>query len=291
MLRDNRAAFVAKLPQWAMLGVVVLIVAVSCNTSATEPLRVMMIGDSITAGYTDNPVWDVPFEFGYRSGLYTRLNDAGYNFKFVGSSAEPYNNMFGDPTRGGTVSPPLDLRTLGQDGHHGYGGIGIAQTRRGVGGWIAADEPDVILLMIGINGISPNSDRQLDGLVSTIFNADPDVSLIVAQITPFGSYNQDLVDYNTHIRETLVPTNAANGFKISTVDLYSMFLTDPNDPTSIGDGLHSNPQKNHPSAQMYDRMAEAWFAGIEAVVVPEPSTAALVAFTVLGVLAGARRHG
>ncbi|HVJ46116.1 MAG TPA: thrombospondin type 3 repeat-containing protein, partial [Luteolibacter sp.] len=37
------------------------------------PLRIMPVGDSITAGYTDNPTWNEPFNFGYRSGLYTRL--------------------------------------------------------------------------------------------------------------------------------------------------------------------------------------------------------------------------
>ena len=71
------------------------------------------------------------FEFGYRSGLYTRLNGADYSFQFVGSSAEPFNNKFGDPTRDGTVRPTLDLRKLGQDGHHGYGGISRT-TLRGV---------------------------------------------------------------------------------------------------------------------------------------------------------------
>ena len=59
-----------------------------------------------------------------------------------------------DPTRGGAVSPTFDLRTLGQNGHHGYGGINIGGIQRDVAGWIAADTPDVILLMIGINGIS-----------------------------------------------------------------------------------------------------------------------------------------
>ena len=47
------------------------------------PLRIMCVGDSITAGYTDNPKWDVPFEFGYRQGLFERLQKAGYQFQFV----------------------------------------------------------------------------------------------------------------------------------------------------------------------------------------------------------------
>jgi len=47
------------------------------KTSA-KPLRILCVGDSITAGYTDNPKWNVPFEFGYRQGLFERLQKAGY---------------------------------------------------------------------------------------------------------------------------------------------------------------------------------------------------------------------
>jgi len=58
----------------------------------------------------------------YRSGLYTRLTNAGYNFTFVGGSPEPWVSPYGDPTRGGTYKPTFDLRDIGQDNHEGYGG-------------------------------------------------------------------------------------------------------------------------------------------------------------------------
>ena len=50
----------------------------------------MPLGDSITAGYTDNPDWAHPFEFGYRSGLHKRMTAAGQDFVFVGESPEPF---------------------------------------------------------------------------------------------------------------------------------------------------------------------------------------------------------
>lgn len=46
-------------------------------------LRIMPLGDSITAGYTDNPTWNHHFEFGYRRGLLRRLRDAGMDFVFT----------------------------------------------------------------------------------------------------------------------------------------------------------------------------------------------------------------
>ena len=73
----------------------------TCGSVKAAPLRIMPLGDSITAGYTDNPHWTVDFEFGYRSGLYTRLTKAGYDFTFVGGSPEPWVSKYGNPTRGG----------------------------------------------------------------------------------------------------------------------------------------------------------------------------------------------
>jgi len=115
--------------------------------------------------------------------------------------------------------------------------------------------------MIGINGIGTSSPSQLASLINTIFTAKPTVRVIVAQITPLSSYNANLFNYNTYIRETLVPSVAANGFKISTVDMYSMFLTNPADPTSINAAFLSN-NINHPTNAIYDQMAQVWFEGV-----------------------------
>ena len=57
-------------------------------TTGKVRLRIMPMGDSITAGYTDNPNWNVPYWYGYRSGLYNRLHAADYNFVFVGQATE-----------------------------------------------------------------------------------------------------------------------------------------------------------------------------------------------------------
>ena len=82
--------------------------------------------------------------------------------------------------------------------------------------------------------------------VNTIVTNAPNARLIVAQITPRNVYNADLYNYNVYIRDTLVPTYAGNGAKISTVDLYSLFLTNPADPTVIAPGVLAN-NINHPN--------------------------------------------
>jgi hypothetical protein len=104
--------------------------------------------------------------------------------------------------------------------------------------------------------------------VKTILATDKAVRLIVAQITPLRVFNQDLFDYNTYIRESLVPAYAGKGFTISTVDLYPHFLADPEDPKSIDPTRLSN-HINHPTNSLYDQMAESWFRGIEALLTEE----------------------
>ncbi len=119
--------------------------------------------------------------------------------------------------------------------------------------------------MIGINGINPDSPAQLDTLVDTIFTAKPDVKLIVAQITPLSEYNPDLFNYNTYIRDTLVPKYSGLGKRIATVDQYQHFLTIPSDPKSINKSLFSNGI-NHPDAATYDVMAATWFTGLQTML-------------------------
>ena len=234
-------------------------------TAADEPLRIMCMGDSITVGYTDNPTWsDTPetnFKFGYRSGLYTRLSNAGYSFQFVGASTEPWTGISGDPTRGGTYTPALDLRDFNQDGHRGYGGQTASFLNSNILDWLASDDPDIILLKIGTNSQDQSG---LDTLVNTITTTKPDCHLIIAQIMPKYGYQQGIVDYNTYIRETLVPNYQAMGRKVTLVDQYAPFLTNTADLTSIDQSLFSNGI-NHPDNVGYDKMAQVWFDGIEAL--------------------------
>lgn len=234
------------------------------GTLCAAPLKIMPLGDSITAGYTDNPTWSVPFEFGYRGHLHTLLASGGYDFQFVGASLEPFNNAFGDPTHGGTVSPAFDLRPLGQNGHRGYGGVRIDGITSNIAAYLAADNPDIILLMIGINGIGTGSPGLLDTLVNAIVTAKPAARLIVAQITPKATYNADLFNYNSYIRNTLVPKYAGLGKHVTTVDQYVHLLTNPADAASINPAGFSNGI-NHPTQPVYQKIAVTWFAGIQAV--------------------------
>ncbi len=230
-----------------------------------KTLRIMALGDSITAGYTDNPYWRHPFSYGYRAPLYTILHKANIPFTFVGASEEPWNAHSGDPTHAGTVWPKFSLTALGQDNHRGYGGWSIQQIAANIVPWLQEDAPDLILLMIGINGISSQSPLQLRNLVEAIFRTTTEVSLLVAQISPLLQFNQDLIAYNTFIKTTLVPWFKDRGFSIDSVDQYSSFLHDPQTPEALNPSCFSNGI-NHPTHYMYNIMAEIWFEGIQNII-------------------------
>jgi len=101
--------------------------------------------------------------------------------------------------------------------------------------------------------------------VDSIVTTAPGVHLVIAQITPLASFNQNLYDYNVYIRDTLVPSYRGNGHKVSTVDLYSLFLTDPNNYASAIQSVVLANNLNHPNNAQYDLMAQEWFEGIESL--------------------------
>ncbi len=68
-----------------------LLFIVSTTCASEQPIKIMPLGDSITAGYTDNPNWQHPLNFGCRNGLLQRLRQTGIKFVMVGQSAEPFD--------------------------------------------------------------------------------------------------------------------------------------------------------------------------------------------------------
>lgn len=263
-----------------MIFKTIVVMAVFCLTSASpllraNPLRIMVVGDSISVGYTDNPKWTEPFEFGFRSRLYVRLTNSGTVVQFVGSSPEPWNGAgranYGLPTN----QPVVDLRPLGQDHCEGYGGRKSSYVLKNIPTWLAADSPDILLLMIGINDIHAAAvvpvatENNLSNIVATVTAKAPHTHLIVAQITPYGTNCPGIVKYNKYIQDVLVPHFAAQGKLVTTVDQYANMLIPGT--TKIDGALFSNGI-NHPRNVVYDRMAETWFNGIKALKL-SPATA------------------
>jgi hypothetical protein len=261
-----------------------LFAALTLTVRGAEPthvIRIMSLGDSITAGYTDAPAWDVEFSFSYRIGLYNRMTNAGYDFQFVGESPEPWSGEYGLPQY---IAKP-DLRDLGQDHHRGY----AWETSRsiinspGIPGhnivdWMNVDKPDVVLLMIGnvdLQGSSTDpvgslalAETTLASLIKKMTSTWPKVHIVVALMTPFPWFEPNVIPYNDYIRNDLVPLYAQQGKRIMAVDQYSNFLTDPTDVEGINRDLLSG--NHHPNPAGYDRIAQTWFEAIQAIYPTAP---------------------
>ena len=254
-----------------------ILLALAVGGSLEASVRIMPVGDSITAGVTDAPDWTIPFTFSYRGPLYTLLTDAGYDFEFVGLSGEPwvYPTTFGQPT---IIQGP-DLRTVGQDGNRGYAGASVHDILAGgiVNGInnpipdivtaLNADSPDIVLLMIGTNGFDPGG--ELDPLVNTIVTTKPDAQLIIAQIPPRVSNAAATLTYNNYIKNTLVPKYQSLGKNVTTVDQYPNFM---NTDGTVNASLFENTYGTHIRPAGNELMAQTWYDGIMALsgIDPEP---------------------
>ena len=278
---------------------------------ADTRVKIMPLGDSITAGYTDPSTWNFPFNYGYRAPLATAMLASGIPFHFVGSGPDPFYTTDstgtatstqwpdGDITKGGTVFPVTELRdpAIDQGANRGYSGWSIAMVDPNIARWMASDDPDVVLLHLGTNGIvgggiSPTDlGGQLSSLVGKIYTAKPTVKVIVAQIIPFTTYHAEIVAYNDYIRDTLVPFYQAQDRDISTVSMYNAFLTNPADNTAID--VTKFGSAAHPAASGYQAMANTWLPAITPMTlstnsIPATATAgsALATLTRLGAAGG-----
>lgn len=248
----------------------------SPTNAIPAPYRICAVGDSITSGYEDPPAWTVPFQFGFRSGLMELLASNGMSFQFVGGSSQPWGLTDGTVTN----IPSPDLRIAGQDHFEGYSGKTSAFVLGNISAWLAADQPDVVLLMIGINDIAQGSsgeptgtEQNLSNIVATVVGQSPNTRLIVAQITPYATYTDSITRYNKYIAGTLVPYFAGLGRHVSTVNQYTNLCVAG--ATNIDSGLFANGS-SHPTPAAYNRMAQTWFNGIKALslpTMPQPTTA------------------
>jgi lysophospholipase L1-like esterase len=225
------------------------------------PVKIMPVGDSITEGkYTQG---------GYRKPLYQLLKDNGYSATFVGKEDN------GDPANDTGFSTGME-----NPNHEGYGSARIGMLLNGgttekhmalpIKTSLANNNPDVVLILLGTNdifGITP-TDRMhqtMETLVSTIFERNPNTTVVLASIPPIAKIearNAEVNAYNAVLPGIVAKEKALN-HKIEFADIHSVF-TDPADLS--GDRVH-------PSATGYNKMAALWYSILTGDPAPNfPST-------------------
>ena len=201
------------------------------TTPPEGEVKVMPLGDSITEA------------FGYRIPLWNQLTDAGYEINYVGSQTEPHPDL-PDPR------------------HEGHGGWYIGHIAENVNDWLAAYEPDYILLMIGTNDVAwwnPNDGATIAedhaALVDQILQNSPDATqLLVASIPPqsselIGPNDVDRAELAKDFNEAMeqqMRRRIEDDQPITFVDMHSPLSVD-----MLPDGIH-------PDSEGYNIIAEAW---------------------------------
>jgi lysophospholipase L1-like esterase len=217
---------------------------------AGTPCVIMPFGDSLTQGDHGNNTADGS----YRPRLFHLALEDSHSVTFVGQASNGPDLVDG-------VAFPKN-----HDGFPGYsidGGGPFPGITSFAAEHIATYQPHIVTLMIGTNDVASeidleNAPTRLGNLLDVILDADPELLLVVAQITPSkydDAYDARVASYNAAI-PPLVEARASAGKHIRMVDMYSAFLDNPEYKNEyFGDNVHC-------SNAGYDAMGDVWFEEI-----------------------------
>ncbi|MEB3357320.1 MAG: Calx-beta domain-containing protein [Synechococcales bacterium] len=219
------------------------------TTSASDPLKIMPLGDSNTRGKDDDKA-------GYRDDLASLLAAGGYSVDFVGSRTDGPSS-FADRQHEGHGGWRIDHLINGRDDRPELTAQGS------VDDWLTAYQPDMILLMIGTNDVKQDyqlataPDRLAQLIDDHIYTLLPDVTLLVASILPLdpntsGNANNpaQVAAFNATI-PGIVDARAAQGKDIYFVDIFNSM--------PVSDLL---PDGTHPTGTGFAKIANAWYDAI-----------------------------
>lgn len=225
--------------------------------SKAEPLRVLTLGDSITAGVMAGG--GAAQDGGYRGALGELLAQNGYHVIFVGTRSDYSANI---ENRAHDGWPGYVLRSFPADPGPGqlYGDL----TARA----LQETHPDVVLLMAGTNDLLRlerrvpgytlgNILKSMDMLLGEIFKLDPRVRVIVAPVVSSPRVSADTIAAFDGNLAPIVAGYAKHGYRITLAT--DMQKAVPRDAAHFPDGIH-------PSADGgYTHIARAWLLAIEQV--------------------------
>ncbi|MFI5895188.1 cellulose binding domain-containing protein [Actinoplanes sp. NPDC051513] len=217
-------------------------VAVAPSALAATPVRIMALGDSITAG---PGCW--------RAKLWHRLQTSGYTgIDFVGTQSD-----------GGGCNPGYSY-DFDHEGHGGYSATGIAANDQ-LPPWLAAARPDVVLMHLGTNdmwgGYIPLPDKlaAFTKLVGQMRAQNPDVKIVVAQIIPMSAAACATCPADVAALDNAIPAWASGlsttRSPISVADLWTGY-----------DAVADNVDGVHPNDTGFQKMSDAWYPVVARVL-------------------------
>jgi lysophospholipase L1-like esterase len=225
--------------------------------AVAAPLKIMPMGDSLTAGWISPPAG----HHSYRGYLYNKLTMNGYSIDFVGSqSLTPHGG--GDPD------------------HEGHSGFTIGPDPSACG-FVAGNfsdnlsaylsptvTPDALLLMIGINDVgcggtfAMTATTRLENLVTNIKTLKPSMKILLASILPFrdsASGSSQINAINTKAQQL------GNASASDTVYFVDMFNQAGLVNADYDDGVHLSESGAR-------KVADVWYnAIVNSIFAPTPT--------------------
>jgi len=201
------------------------------SAAAAGTLRIMPLGDSITAGVGSST------NDGWRYPLQQRLRAANVGFDFVGSQRTGSN---------------------GDRDHEGHGGWTIDQLAARADGWLTSYQPQVVLLHAGTNNITMGEDpalvaQKLSAFIDQILIKAPDAAVFVSTIIDTGVATE--VPANRSYNARIPGIVAAKGGRVHLVD----------QSTVTGQSIYDH---HHPNDFGYEKMAFSWYAAMRTHLAP-----------------------
>ncbi len=217
------------------------------NYSATNQLKIMPVGDSITDDCSINGAWRAP--------LQPLLITNTFQFTFVGRQTSTTNTTFTKGRHEGYCGAVI--AAPGVFGAHQYATLSnYLQKIVPDALMIASNRPDAVLILIGANDLGTGRDpyvvatNHMAALLNLIFSNAPDANVILAKAcslldgasfngSVYGNYATNVPVYNAMLQK-LVNERRALGQNVFLADMYSavdfntMFNSDHVHPNSLG---------------------------------------------------------
>jgi predicted extracellular nuclease len=215
------------------LSFLILAVLVSLSVAfmgTTRKIKVMPLGDSITASFTGSA--------SYRFWLWQDLVSAGFADKvdFVGREC-------GCGSQQGVCNEPQFPCSVWPCRHNGYHANTVGNILDFAGVIMASDTPDVVLIHLGTNDISsPDggdlaySKVQMGMLIDTIRAYNPNVTVLLCKINPPAGYRDSTMVFNNYMTQLAAEKNRVAS-PIVIVDQFTGY----NPVFDNVDGIHPSP--------------------------------------------------
>lgn len=248
MLGDRLFYWVTKFMHTARAMVIVIFIVcvtmisnAKCVAAEQSAIRVMLLGNSITQGYTDS----------YRRPLWLALQEAGMNIDFVGTMSQGYAGQ--------------EQYSDYDSDHEGHWGWFSDEVLARIDDWATNSDPDIVLIHLGTNDIGSGQDiaqtgAEIERIIERLRVHNPRVHVLLATIIPVAhtATTKRIGDFNERLSALVMDLDSTRS-RVVLVDQFAGF--DANQDTY--DGIHPNERGNQ-------KMAAKWFAGLNLLLSGQP---------------------